>query len=149
MVLFIAKARSTLLKLCNPDVNLREDINSIPGITGDILDIMISELDRNGVIESSRMIRTVQEKKNKVARLVEIFNNRGQPLLPWLTTAAAPDVPSPAATVHNNVVIDAVDSQENMEIVTQDEIALLTGIADAGLGLTSPSSSLLLRLRAL
>ena len=74
--------RTVLSQICNPNFADRVDVNSIRNLSESILDLCIAELNRNGIYESARSIVTLQEKKNCLTRLAELFNTRSQPLLP-------------------------------------------------------------------
>jgi hypothetical protein len=121
--------------------------------------LCIAELNRNGIYESARSIVTLQEKKNCLTRLAELFNTRSQPLLPWFSAAASLDTTGStggtvanASTVAASTILAGSNGSEvdqivdNSSMVLQDEGVISIGVANLALptssAASSPSSSL-------
>jgi hypothetical protein len=76
----VVKMRNVLSQICNSNIADRIDVNSIRNLSESILDSCIAELNRNDIYESARSIVTLQDKKNCLSRLAELFNSRNRPL---------------------------------------------------------------------
>ena len=148
----LAKMKSVLSQICNPVVEARVDVSSIRNLNDSILDLAIAELNRNGAVEPARAINTLQEKKNCLARLAEIFNSSNRTLLPYLSTTAALDIALPTSAADADAVAAVTAAADNLGIapiistvdssmVLQDEDIISDGVSSMALPALLPSSS--------
>ena len=135
MALNIAKMKDVLSKVLNPNLVERQDVNTIRNLSETIIDMCIAELNRNGILESSSAIVTLQDKKNCFARLIELFNASGQSLLPWQSADA------PLDTIVPIVVANAQGVNPNDSEMVVDGFSNEAAVSVSSLLASSSSSS--------
>jgi hypothetical protein len=147
----IARMKTVLSQICNSNIADRVDVSSIRNLSEGILDLCIAELNRNDIYESARSIVTLQDKKNCLTRLAELFNTRNQPLLPWLSAAVPLDaagsigatVAYAASATASSILAGNNDSEVDqiVEMILQDEGVISNGVANLALPTSSSLSS--------